>query len=223
MGYPASCQLCVEQEVRQTCLKAPIELNCRPFMPADSPQILVVGQDPTIRSAEASTVLMLDRPGNPVYNFIKGKILNPLDLSLDDIAATNAVKCSFPGNRPPNSIARENRLQLRDESRARGIRVETAFLRPFFDKCAQYLVEEIQELRPRVVLSLGEPCHQLLVTSFGWPIRLRLKEVFRGSFTVETPFNVAYVPCAHQNRQHEFYRGRWPEFLETLESAVSRD
>lgn len=221
MGYPASCQLCVEQGVEQEYLSAPIELKCRPFTPTDTPEILIVGQDPTIRSGEAATVLMLDLPRNPVYNFIKGKILNPLDLTLDDIAATNVVKCTFPGNRPPNSIARENRVQLRDESRAQGIRVETAFLRPFFDTCKQYLVDEIRELRPKVLLSLGEPCHQLLVTSLWWPIGLRLKEVFGCTFPVETPFTVGYVPCAHQNFPHEFYRAKWHEFLETLEAAVS--
>lgn len=220
MGYLASCQLCTEQGVRHEYLSAPIELNCRPFTPTDTPEILIVGQDPTIRSGEAGTVLMLDRPRNSVYNYIKGKILDPLDLRLDDVAATNVVKCTFPGNRPPNGIARENRVQLRDESRAQGIRAETAFLRPFFDNCKQYVVDEIRELKPKVLLSLGEPCHQLLVTSFDWPIGLRLKEVFGCTFLVETLFNVDYIPCAHQNFLHGFYRARWPELLETLSSVL---
>ena len=224
MGYPTACTICGDQGVRQSYLPGPIRLKASPFLAVKRPKILFVGQDPTIRKGEAEMVLKLDRPGQPLYNCIRGRILDRLGLALDEVAATNAVKCTFPNNRVPNDIARDHKAHFQDQADRESVLVETAFLGPFFENCKRYLIDEIQGLRPRVLVSLGQPCHQLLVTAFGWPMGLGMKDVF-GSFQItKEPFNVTYVPCVHQpSCDKEHYKAKWPDFLRSLAMAVGAD
>jgi uracil-DNA glycosylase len=87
---------------------------------------------------------MLDDKNSQLMRWLKG--LFDDKFSCIDIYATNIVKCSI--NYPPSTQAQG------------GLK----FLKEFFMHCNKYLVEEIGQYQPDLLLTFGEPIHKLFCT-----------------------------------------------------------
>ncbi|MFC2026835.1 uracil-DNA glycosylase family protein [Chloroflexota bacterium] len=206
-GYPASCTLC--SEIWHGYLITP-RLEAKPYV-GSSPKIFLIGQDPTLTNRNSTTVFELDRENSPLHKYIEKEILAPLGFTIDDIYATNAVKCTFP-NRTPAQWAKMMKIPPEN------------FLRPFFRKCRKYLTREIVRLKPRIIIAFGQPTHRLLLSAYKWKIKPDMKEVFGHAFPVHTPISTLYVPAIHYNsRKHRFYQEHWAGFIQVIQGQIGAD
>lgn len=209
MEYPEKCNLCNKDKAISS-LCGNIELKVRPIK-GSNPSIFLIGQDPTIERGEATAVLNLDKPKLPLYKFIFNEILKPLGLDLNDIYATNLVKCTFPNNQTPNKLAKKTKSSI--------INV----IKPFFYNCNSWLESELKEIQPKLIISFGEPVHTLLVKKYNLDISEKMKECFSKVYPIKLlDMNVCYAPCVHvitKNRQ-KYYNKMWNEFINNLIKAV---
>jgi uracil-DNA glycosylase len=203
-GYPAFCKLC--SEMWHGYLITP-RLKVKPYI-GNSPKVFLIGQDPTLTKRQSETVLEFDHANSRLRRYIENEILIPLDFTSEDVYATNAVKCTFPGRTP------------RQWAKIMGISVED-FLRPFFGRCRRYLTRELINVKPKVVIALGQPTHRLLVSTYKWKIPTSMKEVFSQAFPVHNPISTLYIPVIHYNsRRHSFYRERWAAFIQAIQEQI---
>lgn len=208
-GYPFSCSLCIGEivHVRSTGYLLRPELKAKPYV-GMSPNVLLIGQDPTLINRQSETVLELDCQDSPLRRYIEKEILAPLGFTSEDVYATNAVKCTFPGATPAQW------------SKRMGVSIE-GFLLPFFGRCKNYLTKELTSLNPTVILAFGQPTHRLLVSAYHWKMDLDMKEVFGQVFSVRNPVQALYVPTIHFNtRRYTFYQARWPSFIQTVKDHL---
>jgi uracil-DNA glycosylase family 4 len=186
-----------------------IELNLKPVKGAN-PSVFLVGQDPTIAKGEIYSVLDLENTNSSLYKYIVGEILQPAGLKIDDIYATDLIKCRFPNNQTPRTISQRHGMTIGD------------FLAPFFFNCRQWFLQELRDIHPKIILSFGEPVHQLLIKEFGWAVPTRMKDAFSNVYNVGLlDDSVYYAPCIHINsRRQPHYRNLWSKFIQNLKEAV---
>lgn len=115
-GYPPSCSVCREILVvrdstgtRGYLLKP--ELKAGPYI-GSHPTVLLVGQDPTLRTRHIYTALEFGQRDSALRRWIEEEILTPLGFTADDVYATNLVKCTFP-YRTPSQWAKMKGVPLR--------------------------------------------------------------------------------------------------------------
>jgi uracil-DNA glycosylase len=88
------------------------------------------------------------------------------------------------------------------------------------------LSAEVKEIQPRIILSFGQPVHQILVESFGWKMNvpLGMKEAFGKTYSVDLlGHTTTYVPCIHINsRGHSHYKNLRDSFIHKLRLAVDK-
>ncbi len=117
------------------------------------------------------------------------KILAAIDLERGDVYITNIVKCRPPQNRDP----------MEDEVRC----------------CEQYLIEQIEFIKPRLICALGRIAAQWLLDTKEPLASLRKSDnSYRG-----IPVLVTYHPAALL-RNPEFKRETWEDFKK-LKSLIS--
>jgi uracil-DNA glycosylase len=174
-GYPQKCTKC----------KGDLSLHVAPyFKEGDNLRLMVIGQDPTIfrRPERVKYVLMLDQENGQLSRWLR-RILGEDNFDSLTLYATNLVKCSF---RKPPSTAQQGGLK---------------FLRPYFRNCREYLVEEISEFQPSLVLTLGETAHKLFVATLDNrdSIADSMQAAFTGKFLKARLRDVEfdYSPCLH--------------------------
>lgn len=176
-GYPEQCAKCAANG----------ELNLRVapyFREGNDPRLMLIGQDPTIRREpeRVKYVLMLDQKNGQLSRWLRG-LFGADNFDSLTLYATNLVKCSFSA---PPSTARQGGLK---------------FLRPYFENCREYLVQEVSRFRPTLVLSLGEPAHKLFITMLdnGDEIGDSMQTAFTGNFVRARLRDVEfdYSPCLH--------------------------
>jgi uracil-DNA glycosylase len=178
-------------------------LTAKPYV-GSSPKVFLIGQDPTLVNRQIETVLEFEREDSPLRGYIEKEILAPLGFSLEDVYATNAVKCTFPGRTPAQW------------AKTKGVSVEN-ILYPFFRRCKKYLTRELINLKPRIVIAFGQATHRLLISAYHWKINPDMKEVFGQAFSIHNPISTLYVPVIHYNsRRHQYYQTRWPAFLQEV-------
>ena len=209
MGVPETCDKCAREKINAGLFEGSIEIGARPFK-GPNPSVMLVGQDPTIAKGQVDSVLDLENPGGQLYRFLVSEILERVGLKVENVYATDLVKCRFPNNQTPRAISQNHRIGIKD------------FLCPFFRNCRQWFFQEVREIRPRLLLSLGQPVHQMLIEEFGWNIRPRMKDAVSEFRKVELLGEDAfYVPCIHINsRAHSHYRDLWEKFIQNLGKAV---
>jgi len=210
MGHPEKCDLCVKEPVRAGTFTGNLELTVRPFK-GTSPSVMIVGQDPTLTKRDVDTVLELNKSHSRLYHYLVGEILKPARIDLvKDVYATNLIKCRFPDNETPTVIAKKRKVRLTD------------FLHPFFQNCKQWFAEEVREIRPRIVLPLGQPVHQMLVREWLLSVPFRMKDAFGNIYPVNLcDHEIIYAPCIHYNtRGYVYYKNLWPQFLANLTRAL---
>ena len=210
MAYPEDCTICMEEGVHADLFDGDLELAAKPFKGA-SPSVILAGQDPTVTKRQVCSVLDLNNPDGRLYEYVVGDILETVGLNLDDVYATDLVKCRFPVNYTPRSITQKYDMTIKE------------FLSPFFYHCRQWFVEEVREVRPKIIMSLGEPVHQLLVEEFAWAVPTQMRQVFGQVYLVSLfADKFLYAPCIHYSSKDtdEYFRHRWNTFVENLETAV---
>jgi len=209
MGFPRNCDTCVRAKISTHLFNGNIELNLKPVEGAN-PSVLLVGQDPTIAKGAIYSALDLENPKSPLYKYIVGEILQPAGLGIDNIYATDLVKCRFPNNQTPKIISNSHDITIKD------------FLAPFFFNCRQWFFQELRDIHPKIILSFGEPAHQLLCKEFGWAVPTRMKDAFSNVYDVRVfDHDVHYAPCIHINSKgHAHYRTLWNKFTQTLKETV---
>ena len=209
MGFPKACNICVKEGINAHLFLGNLELVLRPFE-GGNPLVLLVGQDPTIAKGQIYSVLDLENPNGRLYKYIVSEILKPVGLTLENIYATDLIKCRFPDNQTPKVISQNHGLTIKD------------FLSPFFRNCRQWLSQEAKEIRPKIILSFGEPVHQMLVEEFGWTVPIKMKEAFSNIYPTNLfGGNAFYLPCIHINTKGKpHYRTLWPKFIQNLKEAI---
>lgn len=210
MGFPEDCDICLRAKLNAHLFDGNIELDLRPIKGAN-PSVMLVGQDPTVARRVIYSALDLENKGGLLYGYIVGQILAPAGLELDDVYATDLVKCRFPHNQTPNAISNRHHMSVEE------------FLSPFFANCRQWFVQEVDEIQPKIILSLGQPVHQLLVEEFDWPIPSRMRDAFGDVYWVSLAgYRTLYAPCIHINsRGHRLYIDGWPRFVENLRRVAA--
>lgn len=209
IGFPKSCDICIREKVNKNLFEGNIELDLKPVK-GSNPSVLLLGQDPTIAKGKVYSVLDLENSSGSLYRYIVSEILTPSGLSLQDIYATDLIKCRFPDNQTPKIISGNHNVTIKD------------FIAPFFHNCRKWLFEEIRAIRPTIVLSLGEPVHQLLKEEFRWDIPTRMKDAFGNVYGVNLiEKNIHYIPCIHINsKHHRHYKNLWNQFIQVFREAV---
>lgn len=176
-GYPAKCKKCHDI--------TDCTLNVRPyFKSGGDTRLMLIGQDPTIfrKQERVNCVLMLDDPNSQLSRWLKG-MFGEYNFDKLTIYATNIVKCTF--SQPP-SITQQGGLK---------------FLQPYFEHCKEYLLNEIQQYNPTLVITLGEPAHKLFRSMINEQDKIdeSMKLAFTGDFVPVKVGNseFSYSPCLH--------------------------
>ena len=209
LSYPKECDFCITAKTNSHLFSGNIELLTKPIR-GTNPSIMLVGQDPTIAKGQVYSALDLENTSGNLYKYISVDILNHAGQTLNNIYATNLIKCQFPNNQTPKSISEKHKVKVKD------------FLYPFFNNCKHWFFKEVNKIRPKIILSLGEPVHQLLVEEFSWSVPGTMKAAFSNVYKVNLlAYNVLYIPCIHINtKQHKYYKERWQKFILNLKKAA---
>jgi uracil-DNA glycosylase len=182
-GYPQSCDKCFDY-VKNEFSSISIEgLRVQPFFrEAGNFKLMLIGQDPTIRMDQerVKTVLMLDQENGQLRRWLKSFVGESKFNSMT-IYATNVVKCSF--SKMPS--------ELRNGGRE--------LLNYCFSNCSGYLKKEILGFEPNLILSFGEPAHEMVLKIIKENLPLKMKEAFSGQFHSISinNFSTNYSPCLH--------------------------
>jgi len=177
-GYPKNCTLCHSFDPT-------IRLTVKPhYKTGSQTKIMLIGQDPTIfkdpDKNRVKEVLMLDQENGQLKRWLRN-FIGSKNFEQSEIYATNLIKCTFPT--PPSTRGKEE------------------VLAPYFNCCEQHLLKEIENYRPTVVLTLGEPAHKLFLTKIQSDeiIATAMNKAFTGKFyrvkVNSTGFD--YSPCLH--------------------------
>lgn len=182
-GYPENCGKCFEM-VQNGFEDIQIEgLKVQPyFKEGNNFKLMLIGQDPTIKENKerVKTVLMLDQENGQLRRWLKG-FFGASKFDSITIYATNAVKCSF--SRRPSELKRGGRN----------------LLHKCFENCSEYLKTEVKKFSPSLILSFGEPSHEMFTKIINEDIPLQMKDSFLGEFHRVSidDFHVDYSPCLH--------------------------
>ncbi len=207
MGYPTSCSICSEHKTELGI--GGLELTVKPFMQGENPTVMLVGLNPTLTKKKAHTVLELDDKKSPIYSYIVNDVLQPSGISLKDVYATNLVKCTF--KEEPRKIV-GNVTGERDNSAVK------EFLSPFFKHCKRYFIAELKEVKPELVISLGEVPHQFIVNELNLSeqnVKPKMKDAFGNIYRV-TALNMGfyYAPCIRVvAKRHPVFQESWDTFI----------
>ncbi len=178
-GYPQQCTKCANIA---TC---EMNLQVAPYFSRGvGRRAMLIGQDPTIfnQPERVSHVLMLNQVNGQLSRWLK-EVFGAENFRSLTLYATNLVKCSF--SKPPSTTTEG------------GLR----FLQPYFQNCKAYLLEELLNFRPDLVLTLGEPAHKLFISILDNhnDIPDSMQAAFTGHFTKARlkEFEFDYSPCLH--------------------------
>jgi len=152
-----------------------------PFKGGQTSSVLLIGHSPKVRtSSRISTTLDLDEDGQ-LRRYIRGEILEPLDIELESCLATNIVKCLT--TEMPEDIAIS----------------EADFMERAFAICKRHLIREIFMERIRLLISFSEKVANLLQANFGPHRKPRpMKEIFATLRELEIGGRtVPWIPVVH--------------------------
>ena len=198
-GYPDECNLC--NKLGHAC-----KLRVKSYYKqGNSHRIMLIGQDPTVRKNpdRVKHALMLNNPKSQLFKWLNG-LLGEVNFKNATIYGTNIVKCTFPI--PPT-----------DQD-------DRDFLSPFFQNCKNYLIQEVANYKPDLVLTFGEITHQSFIDllDFHDAINNDMKMAFNGQFYVAEmqSHQFRYSPCLHLQtfRVAEKYGDKVKVIKETINS-----
>ncbi len=218
MGYPESCDICVRERIHADLLPEDLRLDIKPFIGV-APTVMIAGLNPTT-SADYPVhhAFALKNPELPLYDYIVHDIVNAAGLNLDDIYATNLVKCTFPSYRQPREICRRQYGRADDET-------VMNFLAPFFERCSRYLEEELREIHPSIIISFGQIVHDLMRERYALgsqDVERKMKDAFGESYHIMIGDRKAvYIPCIYKAEgKTAYFRDRFSRFVECLKNEA---
>ena len=219
MGYPNVCTTCVKQKIQADMFAGELALLAQPFQQGPSPFVMLIGLNPTLMKKQVSCVFDLDDKESPIYHYITRQVLKPAGLTLDDIYATNLVKCTFPFYQEPRFICKQTQGNSVTNKAVR------EFLSPFFEKCKEHLKREIRKINPNIVIAFGEVTHQLIVKTFDLKDRTvdkTMRKAFGTMHLVEMAGrDVYYLPCIRQRaKRHAGFDSSRDRFIKNLRRAA---
>jgi len=203
-GYPRQCKRC------ESILGGGIKLPSPYYNSVGSSRkVMLIGQDPYIHKDpdRVKCVLMLDQ-GNGQLSKWLNEVLGENSFSEVELYATNVVKCP-----------------VKRESSASPKRV-LSLLQPCFDNCKNYLIKEITNFKPTIILTLGEPAHKLFISILDNNAIFKdsMREAFTGKFIKASVRDVSfqYSPCLHIKtyRVADTYGKQVEEFKYNLRSIL---
>jgi len=139
------CQLCKSNMAISNYI-----LSAKPesFVGSNSPKVLIIGHSPTVRTTQPATVVLkLNKNTQPLYQYITSRILNPLNIDLSEVYATNLIKCQT--------------LTLPEK-----IKKDVDFFNLSFANCRLLLEEEILKIKPELIISLSETVLKILSKNY---------------------------------------------------------
>jgi hypothetical protein len=166
------------------------------FSGGEAPDVLFLGQDPTIVSPRhISVALDLRNPTGQVYKYIFGKICKYLGISRSRVLAWNLVNRYFVGKPRVLALDPEVEINLRNRyPKLNGPRNDwrtVRFLYYYFLEFGQQELEYIvDKYSPRLLISLGEPVYRVLRYAYALPYGLVAPENL-ADFCCEYTFEVA--------------------------------
>lgn len=178
-GYPHQCDKC--KDLPYIKLKLPTPYHNKV---TSNKRVMLIGQDPYIyRDPDrVECVLMLDQENGQLSRWLKD-VLGENSFHEVELYATNVVKCPVKRD---SSASLKRVLNL---------------IQPCFEYCKDYLVEEIGNFKPTMVLTFGEPAHKLFISILDNNDLFKgsMKEAFTGEFIKASVRNVSfqYSPCLH--------------------------
>ena len=178
-GYPEQCDKC--KDLSYIKLKLPTPYHNKV---TSNKRAMLIGQDPYIyRDPDrVECVLMLDQQNSQLSKWLN-EVLGENSFNEVELYATNVVKCP---------VKRESSTSLK--------RVLN-LLQPCFDYCKDYLVEEIGNFKPTIVLTFGEPAYKLFISILDNNDLFKdsMKKAFTGEFVNASVRTVSfqYSPCLH--------------------------
>lgn len=178
-GYPRQCKRCESILSGELKLPSPYYNNV-----TSSKKVMLIGQDPYIHKDpdRVKCVLMLDEENGQLKRWLGG-FLGENTFEKIELYATNIVKCP---------VKRESSASLK--------RV-LSLLKPCFNNCRDYLIDEITKFKPMLVLTFGEPAHKLFIDILGngKVFEDSMHKAFTGDFTEAKIRDVRfyYSPCLH--------------------------
>ena len=219
MGYPKKCSICVEKGINAELFEGNVELSVKAFQRGQKPTVMLVGLNPTLTKKQAHSVFELDNEDSTIYKYITHDILKRTGLKLDDIYATNLVKCTFPYKQEPRVICKKAFHENPDNKTVKN------FLSPFFQNCKKYFKEEIDQINPKIVISFGEVPHQLIVEEFdlqSQKVHKDMKKAFSNIYRVNILHrDFLYLSCIRLRVKHlPYFRDLWDVFIRRLQEAV---
>lgn len=201
-GYPDQCCQCGAS----TACTEPLKLMVNPYYKAGNHfRLMLIGQDPTIfeKRERVKQVLMLDKENGQLRRWLED-VFGKENLNKYTVYATNLIKCTFP--QPPSKYKGKE------------------FLRPYFDCCKSHLISEVQNYKPTLVISFGEPAHRYFTSIFD--NKTAIKDDMQSAFGVGDKFFKAkvgeitfdYSPSLHIKtfRVAEVYGEKIKKFKATL-------
>lgn len=178
-----------------------------PYQVQSESPVLIVGHSPSVRtSKDIRTVLDLDRQDS-LYRYLAYEVLDPLGLNLEQCAATNAVKCFM--------------RRLPEDLESNGIPVMEAA----FAECSQHFEQEVQLLRPKLVITLSQRVLQLLAKRY-LNLTLPMKSVFGSLLYLPVGgTDILWIPIVHLpkpgSKVQRHYFPSQTERLRVLRASVS--
>ena len=125
--------------------------------------------------------------------------------------ATNLVKCPVKRQSYP------------------GLNRMLTLLRPYFNNCRDYLIEEITKFKPTLILTFGEPAHNLFIEvldKYDSKEKKAMKNAFTGQFDKVSVngFGFSYSPCLHTKtyRVADHYGDKVKKFKDTLRNNLTK-
>lgn len=140
---------------------------------------MIIGHSPTVRTTEeASVVLKMDKPQQPLYQYTTKSILDPLGISISELYCTNIIKCQTKCL--PEDISSPIKF----------------FDKAFF-QCRRLLEKEIEIIRPNLIITLSETVLKLISKTYMGK-ELKMKESFGRIFDLRiSGLSVPYIPVVH--------------------------
>ncbi len=151
--------------------------------------IAIIGQDPGITTqSTVDTVLMLDNVKSNLFKYVKKNILDPLDISINEIIAINLIEKQF--NTSLRDIAKREKVSF------------YLLVSKIAQKYFSLFEMKLSKYKPKYLITLGKPVFHFLLSKSSAK-SLELKRVFAREIAIAiNKEQYILIPCVHYNSRN---------------------